>query len=110
MKRKRAGRLAWLGRSPYEAEVAGSSPARPTEDLSCFLEKRLKLKFSSGARVHHGYSTGYSTVDWQAFRRWLLREYEVRTAQVRFRYAKSLAIAREDVAEFRLKWTKIVFC
>ena len=27
---RRAGSLAWLGRSPYEAEVAGSSPARPT--------------------------------------------------------------------------------
>jgi hypothetical protein len=26
----RAGSLAWLGRSLYEAEVAGSSPARPT--------------------------------------------------------------------------------
>jgi uncharacterized protein (TIGR00295 family) len=26
----RAGRLAWSGRCPYEAEVAGSSPARPT--------------------------------------------------------------------------------
>ena len=26
----RAGSLARLGRSPYEAEVAGSSPARPT--------------------------------------------------------------------------------
>ena len=29
-KETRAGSLAWLGRSLYEAEVAGSSPARPT--------------------------------------------------------------------------------
>jgi hypothetical protein len=55
------------------------------------LEKRLKLKFSSEACVHHEYSTGYSTVDWQAFRRWLLKEYEIRTAEARFRYAKKFS-------------------
>ncbi len=36
-KKPRAGSPAWLGRSPYEAEVAGSSPARPT----MFLHERL---------------------------------------------------------------------
>jgi len=31
---------------------------------------------------------GIVNIDWQGFRKWLLREYEVRTAQGRFRYAR----------------------
>jgi hypothetical protein len=31
-----AGRLAWLGRWLYEPKVAGSSPARPTNQISLF--------------------------------------------------------------------------
>ena len=31
---ERAGSLAWLGRRPHTAEVAGSNPARPTKKNS----------------------------------------------------------------------------
>ena len=73
MKRKRAGRLAWLGRWLYEPKVAGSSPVRPTNSktiknvLLCNLpdsfcqnpernfplfRKRLSTRFKSLACLH----------------------------------------------------------
>ena len=41
-----AGRLAWLGHRPYEAKVAGSSPARPTN----FWVRAYKFYKSSSLR------------------------------------------------------------
>ncbi len=34
----------WLGRCPYKAEIAGSNPARPTMDMTKFLEEIGRLK------------------------------------------------------------------